>query len=89
MYQSSMKLRRNIAISESGFLFDPTAGESFSLNEQGLEIINMMRQNLTVEEITNSMRVTYEVEQDEFEKYLFDFMGMLKQFKLVEDDGQN
>ena len=49
----------------------------------------MMRQNLTVEEITNSMRVTYEVEQDEFEKYLFDFMGMLKQFKLVEDDGQN
>ena len=38
-----MKLKRNIAVSESGFLFDPTSGESYSLNEQGLEILNLMK----------------------------------------------
>lgn len=84
-----MKLKRNIAVSESGFLFDPTAGESFSLNEQGLEIINLMKQNKSNEEITGFITDIYDVEPDDFEKYLFDFIGMLKQFKLVDDDGQN
>ena len=83
-----MKLKRNIAVSESGFLFDPTVGESFSLNEQGLEIINLMKQDKSNEEITGYITAAYDVEADDFEKYLFDFIGMLKQFKLVEDEDQ-
>ncbi len=81
-----MKLKRNIAVSESGFVFDPTAGESYSLNEQGIEIINMLRQNKTTEEIASYMTENYEVEAGDFEKYYFDFTGMLKQFKLIEDE---
>ena len=84
-----MKLKRNIAISESGFVFDPTAGESYSLNEQGIEIINMLRENKTNEEIASYMTDNYEVEAGDFEKYYFDFIGMLKQFKLVEDEREN
>ena len=84
-----MKLKRNIAISESGFVFDPTAGESYSLNEQGIEIINMLRENKTNEEIASYMTANYEVEAGDFEKYYFDFIGMLKQFKLVEDEREN
>ena len=84
-----MRLKRNIAISESGFLFDPTAGESFSLNEEGLEILNLMKQNKSIDEISKFITDNYEVEPDDFERYLFDFLGMLKQYKLVEDDGEN
>jgi len=81
-----MKLKRNIAISESGFLFDPTAGESYSLNEQGLEIINMLKEKRTNEEIADAITENYDVVREDFEKYYYDFLGMLKQFKLIEDE---
>jgi len=81
-----MKLKRNIAISESGFLFDPTGGESYSLNEVGLEIVNLMREKKSIQEIASIITENYEVEQGDFEKYFFDFLGMLKQFKLLEDE---
>jgi len=81
-----MKLKRNIAISESGFLFDPTGGESYSLNEVGLEIVNLMRDKKSNQEIASIIAENYEVDQDDFEKYFFDFLGMLKQFKLLEDE---
>jgi Coenzyme PQQ synthesis protein D (PqqD) len=84
-----MRLKRNIAISESGFLFDPTVGESYSLNEQGQEILNLLKEKKTNEEIAQFMTENYDVASDDFEKYYFDFLGMLKQYKLLEDDDQN
>jgi hypothetical protein len=81
-----MKLKRNIAVSESGFLFDPTSGESYSLNEQGLEILNLMKDRKSSAEITEYMTGTYDISPDEFEKYYLDFMGLLRQFKLLEDE---
>jgi hypothetical protein len=84
-----MKLKRNIAISESGFLFDPTGGESYSLNEQGLEILNLLKERKSNEEIARYMTDNYDIASDDFEKYYFDFLGMLKQYRLLEEDEQN
>ena len=81
-----MRLKRNIAVSESGFLFDPTGGESYSLNELGLEIINLIREKKSGQEIAAIITENYEVDLDDFEKYYYDFLGMLKQFKLLEDE---
>jgi len=81
-----MKLKRNIAVSESGFLFDPTNGESYSLNEQGLEILNLMKDGRSNAEITVYMTENYDITSDEFEKYYIDFMGLMRQFKLLEDE---
>lgn len=81
-----MKLKRNIAVSESGFLFDPGTGESFSLNEQGLEILSLMKERQSSEDITAYMTNNYDISADEFEKYYLDFIGLLRQFKLVEDE---
>jgi len=81
-----MKLKRNIAVSESGFLFDPTNGESYSLNEQGLEILNLLKESKSDTEITAYMTEVYDIPADEFEKYYFDFMGLVRQFKLLEDE---
>lgn len=81
-----MKLKRNIAVSESGFLFDPTSGESYSLNEQGVEILNLMKDRKSEAEITGFMTGNYDISPDDFEKYFLDFVGMLRQFKLLEDE---
>jgi PqqD family protein of HPr-rel-A system len=81
-----MKLKRKIAVSESGFLFDPTSGESYSLNEQGQEILNLMKERKSDAEIIAYMTDNYDISQNEFEKYYIDFLGMLRQFKLLEDE---
>ena len=81
-----MKVKKNIAISESGFVFDPTSGESFSLNPIGAEIIELLKQETPFAEIRNIMLNKYEVDDNSFEKYYYDFVSMLKQFKLIDEN---
>ncbi len=81
-----MKLKKNIALSESGFVFDPSSGDSYSLNEQALEIVLMLNQEKTLDEITMHMVSVYNIEKAEFEKYFFDFIASLRQNKLLEED---
>jgi hypothetical protein len=78
-----MKIKSNIAISENGFLFDPATGESFSTNETGREILELMKQGKTEDEIKTIMTERFEVEAQAFERYYLDFIGMLKQYQII------
>jgi len=51
-----MKLKKNIAISESGFVFDPNSGESYSLNPIGAEIIELLKLEKKSDEIQTIMQ---------------------------------
>ena len=56
--ETNMKLKKNIAISESGFVFDPHSGESFSVNPIGAEIIELIKREKEFNEISDfSFRV--------------------------------
>jgi len=44
-------IKKNIAVSESGFVFNPTTGDSFSLNGTGLELLQMLGSGKAPEEI--------------------------------------
>ena len=81
-----MKIKSNIAVSETGFVFDPPRGESYSINPVGQEILRQMKEGKSVEDITGTMTSEYEIDKASFEKYYYDFMGMLRQFQLIEDD---
>ena len=81
-----MQIKRNIAVSETGFVFDPTSGESYSINKVGQEIIALMNEGKTPREISAVMCEEYEIDPAGFEKYFYDFIGMLKQFQLIEED---
>ena len=79
-----MKLKKNIAISESGFVFDPNSGDSFSMNPLGLEILTMMKEGKEQGDIFNFVLKKYDVERDTFENNYYDFINMLRQFNLLE-----
>ena len=79
-----MKLKKNIAISENGFVFDPTTGESFSVNLIGSEIIHYIQDGKPQEEITTHIIEKYDVDKQTFERYYFDFISMLNQYNLIE-----
>ncbi len=82
-----MKLRSNIAVSDNGFVFDPNNGDSYNLNHIGQEIIQMLKSNLSEKEITKAITEKYDVEENTFEQNLFDFIGMLNHYDLLEKYG--
>ncbi len=81
-----MKVKKNIAISESGFVFDPSSGESYSLNPIGTEILEYLKKNMSFEEISPLILEKYDVDQITFERYYFDFVNSLQQFNLISNE---
>jgi hypothetical protein len=81
-----MKIKRNIALSESGFVFNPASGDSFSTNPVGLEIIKMLKENISKEEIKNFILTNYQTDEATFEKDYYDFVNLLIRNKLIEED---
>lgn len=79
-----MKLSKNVAISESGLLFNPVTGESFTVNPIGVEIINALKEDRDPQSISDDILGKYSTDRSTFEKDYQDFIGMLIHFKLLE-----
>ena len=77
-------LKKNIAISESGFIFNPTTGDTYSVNEIGYEIMCGVRDEKTPEEITEEVVLKYDVDADNFERYYLDFISDLRKEGFLE-----
>jgi hypothetical protein len=83
-----MKIKSNIALSESGFVFNPNTGESYTLNPVGMELFGMIREGRDFKEIRNFYLGRYEVEESIFEKDFEDFMHLLHAYQMMEPDEQ-
>lgn len=83
-----MKINKNIAVSESGFIFNASRGDSFSTNPIAKEILNLIKGGTPQEEIKEYILNTYEVDSDTVEKDLYDFITILEQNNLIEQDEQ-
>ncbi len=79
-----MKIKKNIALSESGFVFDPSTGDSFTTNPIGLEIITMLKEGKSRGEIKSAITKKYNVDGATFEKDSYDFINMLDKHNLTE-----
>lgn len=83
-----MNLKNNIAVSDSGFVFNPASGESFSVNPIGLEMLNLLRQGLSQEEIVLSIEKNFQAEKTNIERDFNDFIDMMKQYHLVQNEDE-
>ncbi len=81
-----MKIRSNIAVSASGLIFNPDTGESFTVNPMGAEIISFLKEGLGQEKISLQITQKYNVEPSAFEKDFEDFMGLLRNYTLLDDE---
>jgi hypothetical protein len=79
-----MKLKKNIATSEAGFIFNPGTGDSFSVNNIGAEILALFKENKSMKEIVENISSKYEVERSQLEKDLDDFVSQLFSYNLLE-----
>lgn len=79
-----MRVRKNIATSEEGFLFNPTTGDSFSTNKIGVEIIRLLKTDSNSKEVIAAICEKYDVDKSLFERDLEDFILQLKEFSILE-----
>jgi Coenzyme PQQ synthesis protein D (PqqD) len=79
-----MYLRKNIATSESGFIFNPATGDSFSANPVAAEILQQLKQGIGVTQIKDWLLESYEVEALRLERDWDDFINQLKEANLLE-----
>ncbi len=73
----------NVAISDSGFLFMPTTGETFTMNEMGIFIFKQLQQKYSREEIFEKLSAEFEIDQTTLEKDFEDFIAQLKNYSLI------
>ena len=83
-----MKLKKNVAVSDTGFLFNPSTGDSYSVNPIGMDILNLMHGGKEKEEIKRKIMSDYICDESTFEKDYYDFTLMLRTYKLLDEDEQ-
>lgn len=81
-----MKIKSNVAVSDSGFIFNPNTGESYTVNPIGAKIIGCLKEGKTVEEITAELIESFTVDNHTLEKDTEDFIGLLRNYSLIEND---
>jgi hypothetical protein len=79
-----MKLRKNIATSEEGFIFNPATGDSFSTNPIGTDILALLKDEKSVKSIIETICSKYEVTEIQFEKDFDDFISQLNDYSILD-----
>lgn len=79
-----MKIKKDIAVSDTGFIFNPVTGESFNVNSSGAAIIAYLKKGLNPKEIPTAMVKDFEVSETMAERDVQDFINMLMHYQLME-----
>ncbi|HKI77529.1 MAG TPA: PqqD family protein [Ignavibacteriaceae bacterium] len=77
------KLQENLAISDSGFLFFPSTGETFTVNELGKLIINNLQAEKSSVDIIRHIIELFDIDQQTAERDFEDYLSQLKNYDLV------
>ena len=73
----------SLAVSDSGFLFLSSTGETFTLNEIGKEVFKLLQAGDQFASIEKKILNEYDVERPTFERDFDDFLNQLNSFKLI------
>ena len=80
-----MIIKGNIALSENGFVFNPSSGDSFTLNNTGKEVLMLIKEGKNIDQISGMMIEKYDVDKVTLERYLSDFLNDLSINNLLEE----
>jgi hypothetical protein len=78
-----MKIKKNIATSDEGFIFNPGTGDSFTTNAIGAEIISFLKEDMALSDILEEICSKYDVDKAQFEHDLDDYLVQLKDSNIL------
>lgn len=75
---------KSLVINESGFTFDPFTGETFTLNETGAMIIRHLREDVSLDKISEELTKTFKVDPADAYTDILEFRNKLVIYGLLE-----
>ena len=79
-----MNKLNSLAISDNGFIFKPSTGESFTTNEIGLMIINLLKEGKSTDGIISVITDKFDVDAISAGRDLFEYLDFLKREKMLD-----
>ena len=80
-----MTINKKIAVSETGFIFNPTSGDSYSMNPIATEILEMLKKEMAEEDIKKALLEKYDVSKSVLNKSYDEFIDTLRKLNILED----
>jgi len=71
---------QRLAISESGFVFDPVSGHNFTVNETGLSILRLLQKDTELKYLITQLSNEYEASQRDIERDVLEFASILRDY---------
>jgi len=71
---------QRLAISESGFVFDPASGHHFTVNATGLELLRLLQKGLRLDQILNQLSAKYDAQIRDIERDVVEFISALREY---------
>ena len=80
---------RDVAVSETGFVFDPLTGLTFSVNSTGRFILEQLREGRDASGIVDAIAQNFDVtDRNEVMRDVKEFFRLLKEHGLIPKDAE-
>lgn len=70
---------KRLAVSESGFIFDPASGHHFTVNDTGLELLRLLLNGQRLDQILVTLGEEYNAEPRVIERDVLEFVSALRE----------
>ena len=74
---------KNLMVNENGFAFDPSTGHTYNLSLSALELVHLLNNGADEQELLQSIKDTYEVDEHRAVRDLDAFLATLGQYGLL------
>jgi PqqD family protein of HPr-rel-A system len=81
---SALARLRTLALSDTGFLFDPTTGHTYTLNRTGTDLLKWLRDGIAATSLAPRLAAAYDVTEDVAERDAQLFLAALREYRLLE-----
>ena len=78
LFPSADVLNR-LAVSESGFVFDPASGHHFTVNETGLVLLRLLLKSPRLDQVLETLGNEYDADPREMERDVIEFVSALRE----------
>lgn len=73
----------SIVINDNGFTFDPFTGETYTVNEIGIQVLRLLRKQLHLVDIAEKIASEYDVSFESAYTDLLEFRSQLRLYGLM------
>lgn len=76
----------DLAVSDSGFVFDPRSGATYTVNKSGVVLLRALMRGLDRDGLMDELSTVFEVQGDDLHRDIDEFVALLRESGLAPPD---